>query len=390
MLYSLWNYLTGYVIIEVKGLSLERLMNAAAQLGIDLWATERVSYTCLHARVRPSGFRKLKRAMKKGRVRCRIHILEKHGLPFFLSAFRFRKAILFGGIVAAALLIGALQLVWTMEVTGSVNVDKADVLAAVEAAGIKPFMLKKDVDRDALATIVRTSDARIAWTDVRVQGVKLVIEIVEGEAAPELIESERACDIVAEKDGIIKTITVYSGKAMCKVGDAVKAGDVLISGTYERGDGGNRYVHARGDVKASIWYTGTAQAGSTSLVRERTDNTALVKTLYVAGFEFPISEPPFALYDTERETTDGMERLYVPLAFHVKYIREVVERSVAITADEMRAIAQSEATGKAEKLLPHDAAVVNRSCAFTEIDGGVRADVSIETEEKMGIIVYKE
>ena len=55
----IWNYLTGYLVIRVDGLSLEKFINLAVTNGIYLWGINRQSYTSLTACIGISGFRKL-------------------------------------------------------------------------------------------------------------------------------------------------------------------------------------------------------------------------------------------------------------------------------------------------------------------------------------------
>jgi similar to stage IV sporulation protein len=85
--YILWNYLIGYVVISVKGVSLEKFINLTITNGIYLWGIQRQNYTTLTAKISIRGFRQLHGISNK--IRCRIRIVEKRGLPFVL--FRYRQ-----------------------------------------------------------------------------------------------------------------------------------------------------------------------------------------------------------------------------------------------------------------------------------------------------------
>lgn len=54
--YILWNFLVGYVIIRVEGLSLEKFINLTVSRGIYLWGIKRQNYTTLTARISIRGF----------------------------------------------------------------------------------------------------------------------------------------------------------------------------------------------------------------------------------------------------------------------------------------------------------------------------------------------
>ena len=42
MFLTIWNYLRGYVVIEVSGFSVERFINLAAHKGVYIWDVNRV------------------------------------------------------------------------------------------------------------------------------------------------------------------------------------------------------------------------------------------------------------------------------------------------------------------------------------------------------------
>ena len=75
-------YVRGYLRIRIWGFSPERFMNLCSNKGILLWDIVRegdVYYMNIGLR----GFRELKPILKK--TGTRVAILEKYGLPFFMS-----------------------------------------------------------------------------------------------------------------------------------------------------------------------------------------------------------------------------------------------------------------------------------------------------------------
>ena len=92
-----WNFFKGYVIIKVKGLTLERFLNLAATNDIYLWDIRRIDYTELEMKATIEGFRALKEIVNK--VGCRVEIVEKKGLPFLLYRIKNRKALGIGFIL---------------------------------------------------------------------------------------------------------------------------------------------------------------------------------------------------------------------------------------------------------------------------------------------------
>ena len=100
--YILWNYLVGYVVIRVDGVSLEKFINLTITNGIYLWGIKRQNYTTLTAKISIRGFRQLHGISHK--IRCRIRIVQKRGLPFVLFRYRHRKMLAFG-ILACVIIL---------------------------------------------------------------------------------------------------------------------------------------------------------------------------------------------------------------------------------------------------------------------------------------------
>lgn len=80
MLISFFRYLQGYVRVRLTGYSPERFLNLCKAHGIEIWDLQ-IHGLNYDMNVSIRDFRRLKPFRKKSRAR--LHILERHGLPFF-------------------------------------------------------------------------------------------------------------------------------------------------------------------------------------------------------------------------------------------------------------------------------------------------------------------
>ena len=71
----------------------------------------------------------------------------------------------------------------------------------------------------------------------------------------DVVDEDEYCNIVSDKNGVITKINAQSGTANVKVGDTISEGDILINGWMEGKYTGVRYVHAKGEIEARVWYT---------------------------------------------------------------------------------------------------------------------------------------
>lgn len=57
---------------------------------------------------------------------------------------------------------------------------------------------------------------------IHIRGTNAIIEIVEADKKPNIVNEDEYCNIVTDKEGIITKINVQNGTALVKEGDIVK------------------------------------------------------------------------------------------------------------------------------------------------------------------------
>ena len=87
---------------------------------------------------------------------------------------------------------------------------------------------------------------KIAWCSLNVEGSRLTINVTE---TKEEKDKKGYSNIKAGADGIIERIDIVSGTSVVKIGDAVKKGDLLVSGIVETAND-TRFTYSKGKVTA--------------------------------------------------------------------------------------------------------------------------------------------
>ncbi|MGI6141989.1 MAG: sporulation protein YqfD, partial [Caldicoprobacterales bacterium] len=209
--YILWNFLVGYVIIRVEGLSLEKFINLTVSRGIYLWGIKRQNYTTLTARISIRGFKQLRGISHK--IRCRIRIVDKRGLPFILYRYRRRKMLAVGMLVCLCIIYGLSSFVWTVDVEGTEEVDPRMVLAELESLGVKPGIFKPHIDNMLIENQLLVRIPELSWASLEIRGSRAILRVRESVLPPALVDRNTPCNIVAAKDGIIHKMIVLDGQA---------------------------------------------------------------------------------------------------------------------------------------------------------------------------------
>src|SRR5699024_11729356 len=219
---KIWNYLKGYVIIRINGLGLERFLNLALVNDIYLWDVKRLNNVEIKGTVSVKGYEDVKKLAEK--VGCRIEIVNKKGLPFMMEKIRERKALGLG-ILVFIIIIGFLSsLVWQIEITGTEQITKKEIIKLLEENNIKVGKLKRSLNKEQIKKILLNKYEYISFLDIKMKGIKLSIELKEQDISPEEIDKSYPCNIIANKKGVITKIIARQGKAVVKKGKIVEEG----------------------------------------------------------------------------------------------------------------------------------------------------------------------
>lgn len=97
---------------------------------------------------------------------------------------------------------------------------------------------------------------KLDWMEFDVDGMIINVR-VEERIITDTSKSDKICDLVATKSGVINDILVSNGEIKVNINDYVKEGDILVSGIITYNEEEKRYTCASGKVFATTWYTAT-------------------------------------------------------------------------------------------------------------------------------------
>ena len=381
---GVWHYLSGYVIIDVKGRRLERFINRAVQGGVEIWRIRRTGTDRLTACVSVKGFYAMRPIVRECGVR--VAILQKHGPIMALSRLRERKVLLFGWVLVLALLLASSRCIWFITVEGCDRVEKALVLDALKELGVQAGALRTQVPTYRLGTRIMAADERIAWAGAELEGVILRVTIVESDPAPISPDKSEPASIYARCDGVIKRVVVIDGKAKVTAGQAVLAGDELITGVLRDDEEGMFLTtHAQGEVLAEVLYRFSATAGPALEEQMPTGKQEKVTRLELFGKAFQ-AEPGFAAWTEEIAEARRFTGCFLPIRVSSVLCRETQAGQRMAGREELVPKALALAEAEMLRLLPKDAKITSkRSETVINEEGGVTAMIIVTTEENIGI-----
>ena len=314
--------LLGLARVELLCPEPELLLNRCGKAGLELRQIRRKDGLTLQAVV-PE--RELS-ALRELTERCRgeLRVLELRGGSKSRARLRARKA----------LLLSSSLFIWEIRVQGCENLSQGQILRALADCGVEPGCFWPGISVDLVRSRMLTELPELAWMTLRVSGSRAVVLVQERREKPEIYREEQAADLVAAAPGVIREMTVLNGRALVQPGDAVLAGEVLVSGSMESLTAPTRSVRARAEIRADTWHELTAACPLEMLQQRETGRSSSrfslqfgKKRLKISGFSGKALDECDTIV---HEYSLGIEGLF---SLPVKLIREE-RRSLSPTGTE--------------------------------------------------------
>ncbi len=297
MLNYLFHFFTGYVIIKIEGKNKENFINMCAAEKLPIRNIKCHGRLYSSGEIKPSLYHRLKLSAKDSG--CKIGVLKRGGLPFFLLRLKKRKIFCFGFIIALLLLVWLCSRIWVIDILETDPLKRAEISQILENKGIlcgmpankiKPFDFQQEV-------LAQYPGYTRFWLEKK--GTKLSVDIRYAKPTPAVDSPYSICNIVAKNSGIIKKIVARRGNSKVLENTYVKKGDILISGIVTNPTSGALYVKADGDIYAEVSYTFEKTASLNSVKRVKTGNISKKYVLEFLGksFNLFLREPAYSHYD---------------------------------------------------------------------------------------------
>jgi similar to stage IV sporulation protein len=134
------------------------------------------------------------------------------------------------------------------------------ILGELNDYGIKVHNFKKSPKRveQIKNKILKKYKDKIEWLEIENYGTSYIVR-VEERIIPDNPEVIPPRDVVAKKSAVILKITSTSGSVQKLVGNYVKAGDVIVSGTIKLNEEVKNTVPAKATVYGEVWYNVTTE-----------------------------------------------------------------------------------------------------------------------------------
>lgn len=231
---SFWKQAAGIVRAELVSADPEGALRALGEAGIAL------------DEITPKGALTLEFLLRRedlpaAEALCRkrgdsFRVLGRQGLWYAVGALWERKLLLTGLVFLLGLTILLPTRVLFFRVEGNKAVPRARILWEAERQGLSFGASRRGVRSERVKNALLEAIPELEWVGVNTQGCTAVISVRERTApAPAPEAKHQVGNIVAAMDGYILSVTVTQGTGLVQPGQAVKKGEILISGYTDCG-----------------------------------------------------------------------------------------------------------------------------------------------------------
>ena len=230
---DIWKSLDGMVEAELTSAEPGAALEAANARGIPLYDVIQVGDLTARFRVRRRDYRTLEALSEKRGETLRLR--RRMGAYWTLKRLLARPMLLAGLAVFLAAAIFLPTRIFFVRVEGNVNTPTRLILDAAGESGIRFGASRRAVRSEKMKNALLSALPQLQWAGVNTSGCVATVSVRE-RTDPEVTEQDSAVSsIVASRDGFIVSATVTRGNFLCRVGQSVKAGQVLISGYTDCG-----------------------------------------------------------------------------------------------------------------------------------------------------------
>ncbi len=377
-------YIQGWTQVTAKGGSVYRFINAMREKAI-VCRRQHIEKDCLNFIVRRSERKYVREIACEYGVE--LEMKDMPSLSSWLYRHRSRIGIPLGVILGAILLVYCSNVVMVIEIEGNEQVTDSEILAALEECSVERGKFIGDIDFYRSELHLRTSFENIAWAGMRHTGNRLVVEVMETYEKPEMLESRIPCHIISEKTAQITGVKVGCGQLIPIVGDAVKEGDVLVSGIYADEYGHVTFRHSMAEITGVYEEEQTFFCAQEQQVREFTGRTTEQRVLDLFSLDIPLSfeDNVYTDYNLRTEklplTLFGRE---LPISLEKSVFMEYSTETKVLTEEEILDNLQMQQENYETNFLS-ECSILQRKTKYTKKETAMVLTVSYVIEGEIGI-----
>jgi len=228
-----WKSLAGIYEVELTTAAPEERLWEINEQEIPVYQVNYISDLCIRFRIRRKDIHKLKKICE---IRGDTLLIRKQlGLYSILSAARKRPVLLVGICFLLLMTFLLPTRVLFLRVEGNVRVPENQILEAASQCGLRFGSHRRSIRSEQIKNELLGYIPELKWAGINTYGCVAVISVREASGPENQDAHIGVSNIVALRDGVVLNCTATKGNLLCKPGEVVREGQILISGYTDCG-----------------------------------------------------------------------------------------------------------------------------------------------------------
>lgn len=231
---GLWNSLRGAVQIEITGADIGRSLRRLNEVGITLENITVSGNLCISACIARRDYPRLVQILTP--FGDEIRETKRIGIYWKLHSLKHRPVLIAGLFLYFLFFMFLSTRVLFVTVRGNEQVPTRYILEQAKGYGLSFGVGNREVRSEKIKNGLLEKVPQLQWVGVNISGCVAEISVEEQPEQEKVPDAGYPVShIVAKTDGVILSCTVREGNALCTVGQAVRKGQILVSGYTDCG-----------------------------------------------------------------------------------------------------------------------------------------------------------
>lgn len=297
----------------------------------------------------------------KIKIFYKTKIIKYYGIEKIINFFKREKYILISLLISFCVLDILTNTIFNITINTNNNELKNKIIKSLEKNEIKKYKRKKTYKeiKDIKKAILNENKNDIEWIEIIENGCNYIVNLTQRIKSNNIEETDNKTDIIANKDGLILHINSIKGTKIKEIGDYVKKGDVLISGTISKDDKIIEYIESKGKVYAETWYTVSVSVPYKYKEYEKTGKIINHYFLDIFGYEFTLIGK-YNSNNTKNKKMKILDKPYLPFKVYKEIKEEYKYVEYSLTKEESYNVAIQKAEEKIVNTLESDEYIISK------------------------------
>ena len=242
--------LLGSVRFRLTSADVSQTLQALINGNVTVWDVQIESELSALASITAGEYKKAKKICQ--RLGSGTELLTQAGVFWLIHQLQKRAILIVGFLILAILTAWLPTRIFFWEVVGNEKIPANYIISQLQQEGVTFGCKRSEIRSEKLKNQLLAQIPQLEWVGVTTSGCVAKIWVSESQTMKDDIKDETIGNIVALCDGVVNNITVTKGNPICKPGQAVQKGQILISG-YENCGFILKHSGAEGEVYASTY-----------------------------------------------------------------------------------------------------------------------------------------